>query len=374
MPNVCRRDILTGYALRFNHTTLQKLTNRTPSTSRTTTDTSSVFKKISHPTDTKNLEITALDDALPTHTCIIDHNYALGCDADYLYLFNEQFKTLRVMSLIDALETTRNLATCKAPRQTAKGNSVSSVNQNRELKLNLNLNVNAICYEITSKKLYLLITVQNQHCFLNIFDIDLRVHGQFKYEFAIFLDKKYHMASVRHDMVIKMLCNEQNLFICERDKSLRAFSKENGSFAFKVETSVCDEVLPEVNPKNSPFQCTNSSIRNEMVAQSFTDIQDFCIDWHGNIYVAFEASIRAFNKRSDMIWCHEFDVVKAGGGNEVRVIGGGGNGEDKCGLNGNKANCIQGKIQRISVSKTGALLCVTQDEREPNKSRCYFFS
>jgi len=284
------------------------------------------------------------------------------------------------MSLIDALETTRDLATCKAPppRQTTKNNSLNSVNQNRELKLNLNLNTNAICYDFSSKKLYLLITVQCQHCFLNIFDIDLRVQGQSKYEFAIFFDKKYHMPSVRHDMVIRMLCNQQNLFICERDKSLRAFSKDNGNFAFKIEMNMNDETLPVVSTtnKSSPILCSNSSFKSEVVVQSYTDIQDFFIDSFGNIYAAFETSIKAFNKKSELIWCHEFDVIRTDSlfSNDMKVLGGGGNGENKPCQNINKPNCIQGKIRRIGVSKTGALLCVTEDERDANKSRCYFFT
>ena len=71
------------------------------------TDANNVFRKISHITETKNLDISVLDDSLPKFICTIDLNYSIGSDSDHIYLFNENLKNMRSITLIDALETTR---------------------------------------------------------------------------------------------------------------------------------------------------------------------------------------------------------------------------------------------------------------------------
>ncbi len=123
-------------------------------------DTNNVFKKLSHPSHSMNLDITVFEDYIPPFTCILENNYTIGCDSDSLYVFNEHLRVVRLITLIDALETTRSH--CKKTRLI-----------NISLKQNLNLNINAMFYELSTKKLYLLITVQNQQCFLNIFDVEM---------------------------------------------------------------------------------------------------------------------------------------------------------------------------------------------------------
>lgn len=250
-----RKESPVGYLVQISPTnTIQraKLTRNT--------DTNGVFKKLSHPAHTMNLEVTVFDDYMPPFTCVLENNYTIGCDSDSIYVFNEQLRLVRLISLLDALETTRTHS--------------KKSKQNANLKLNLNLNVNAICYEIPAKKLYLLVTVQNQHCFMNIFDIEmssspapepkqpqsttstttakntdttaasgrdsltlprLAVVSGGKFEFSLFLDKKYHMGCVKPNVVRSMVCSGLYLFINEQDNSTRVFLKETGNFVARLD-------------------------------------------------------------------------------------------------------------------------------------------
>lgn len=250
-----RKESPVGYLVQISPTnTIQraKLTKNT--------DTNSVFKKLSHPSHTMNLDITVFEDYIPPFTCVLENNYTIGCDSDSIYVFNEQLRLVRLISLLEALETTRTHS--------------KKSKQNVNLKLNLNLNVNAIYYEIPAKKLYLFITVQNQHCFMNIFDLEmistpaaepkqpqstsnntmakntdtatvsgsdsltlpkLAVVSGGKFEFSLFLDKKYHMGCVKPNAVRSMVCSDQYLFMNEQDNSTRVFLKETGNFVARLD-------------------------------------------------------------------------------------------------------------------------------------------
>lgn len=249
-----RKESPVGYLVQISPTNSIQRAKLTKNT-----DTNSVFKKLSHPSHTMNLDVTVFEDYIPPFTCVLENNYTIGCDSDSIYVFNEQLRLVRLISLLEALETTRTHS--------------KRSKQNVNLKLNLNLNVNAMCYEIPAKKLYLLITVQNQHCFMNIFDLEMSstqasdpkqtqgstnttkntdttppngldsgtltlpklavVSG--KFEFNLYLDKKYHMGAVKPNVVRSMVCSDQYLFINEHDNSTRVFLKETGNFIARLD-------------------------------------------------------------------------------------------------------------------------------------------
>lgn len=56
-----------------------------------------------------------------------------------------------------------------------------------------------------------------------------------KFEFSLFLDKKYHMGCVKPNAVRSMVCSDQYLFMNEQDNSTRVFLKETGNFVARLD-------------------------------------------------------------------------------------------------------------------------------------------
>ena len=114
-----------------------------------------------------------------------------------------------------------------------------------------------------------------------------------------------------------------------------------------------------IDPSISPNTSSKSVANN---------VQDVCVDVNGNIYIAYESSIRAFNKNLDFIWFHEFDVYRPDAKSGIDYL--------NCSRVevAKKLNEIHGRLMKICVSKTGALLCVTQEDKDASRCRCYVFA
>lgn len=298
-----RRDNIAGFAVKpLQGAPKVKLLKNT--------DTNNVFKRIGPNDTSKNLDITVIDENFTPFVTSISSKLSLCCDNDSIYLYNEQFKLIRAIPLLEALETTR--ASCKKPKNSGI---------NKDLKQTLNLKVNAICYGSENKRLYILISVQNQHTFLNIFKTEL---NEQKSDFStFFLENKFHMAMIKPDTVQKMICNSVYLFVCDKEKAARVFNKETGCLLFEMNS----------------YETGNNK---EVVPKKLRNVNDLCHDEHGNVYIAHDSALRAFNKRFEFIWLHELELL--------------------------------GKITKISVARGGEFLCITKDDRDSYKSRCYIYS
>ena len=303
--------------------------------------------------------VQLVEEALPAFVCTLEGGYMLGADADFIYLIDAACKIVKVVALLDALETTRTY--------NSRQNKLANFKQQQQhLRLNINIKVNAIYYEATSRQLLLLITVQNQHCFLNIFDLEF---GTPSVEvFMIYLNRKFHLAPVKPESDVRLLCHEANVFVCERNVSLRVFDKETGNYLFRMHEDIFVEIkdntrrllLSDEDEDDDQTKKNDHHVEHHHPAAAVRTnnadslVQDACIDLNGNMYLAFGRCIRAYNKHNQLLWSHVFDRSNSDG----KPLKSG----------------VEGRIDKIFVSNEGLLSIVTRDDKELFKTRFYMYT
>lgn len=343
---------------------------------------------------TVKLEAT---ECLPQLICLIENNYIIGSDSEFFYLIDDHLKYVKNVMLIDALETVR----------TANGSVLSSIRGKRGNMIdliNLKLRVKALCYDMPNKKIYQLVTIQNQHCILNVFELEFSVTKTVSNSlslnktatesivFNIYLNGKFHLSTVTADGSKVLQCTDTYLYICEREKSIRAFCKENTQYVHTVRSTqqTNNQNQPQLPQQQQPQQQyalqTNQQQPPPLPTQGNENkLQDFCVDFHGNMYVAYSYSIEAYNPKGEFIWTHDFNnnaslksknspkslLVKE---TELSESPSPSKSVQSNSNNSNNNNhTIQGKIIRITVNKSGLLALITQDDKDEYKNRLYIY-
>jgi serine/threonine protein kinase len=321
-------------------------------------------------------------ECLPQILCPIDLNYILGSDSDYFYLIDDHFKYVRNIYLIEALETVKNTTT----------NTISRIKRTNILDLiNLKLRVKAICYDAPNKKLYQLVTIQNQHCILNVFELEFSVtetkspinlNKEQNILFNLYLIGKFHLPTVSADGSKALQCTDAFLYICERERSIRAFCKENSQYLHTVRSmNQLNNSHNQPNQQAYAIAATSTAVQQVQQQPQLNNenkLRDFCIDFHGNMYVAYNYSIEAYNPKGEFIWMHDFNnnsSLKLKNSPKSLIINENNRAELSNDHNKQTANhnTIQGKIMRIAVGKNGLLALITQDDKDEYKSRLYVY-
>lgn len=262
------------------------------------------------------------------------------------------------------------------------------INTQRD-RINLNLKCKSICYDSVQNKIHLLLTIQNRFNLLIVFDIDLSINliksstidtsanfidqeliaGNKGKNFLVKKQAKFAAAkqakakekvvkSVYFDLIIKniyqLALNPQGskaicvskyyLFICERERVIRVFNKDNGRYAFSIHTqssqnaklnSIDDNNKQTVGNKNDYM----ININKLLISNNPIDI---CTDFNGNLYVACSTSIEVYNDKGEFLWKH--DISKD-----------------------------MGLISRISINKYGLLAFITCDLNDVFKNKLYAY-
>jgi hypothetical protein len=343
---------------------------------------------------TVKLEAT---ECLPQLICLIENNYIIGSDSEFFYLIDDHLKYVKNVMLIDALETVR----------TANGSVLSSIRGKRGNMIdliNLKLRVKALCYDMPNKKIYQLVTIQNQHCILNVFELEFSVTKTVSNSlslnktatesivFNIYLNGKFHLSTVTADGSKVLQCTDTYLYICEREKSIRAFCKENTQYVHTVRSTqqTNNQNQPQLPQQQQPQQQyalqTNQQQPPPLPTQGNENkLQDFCVDFHGNMYVAYSYSIEAYNPKGEFIWTHDFnnnaslksknspksllvkEIELSESPSPSKSV------QSNSNNSNNNNHTIQGKIIRITVNKSGLLALITQDDKDEYKNRLYIY-
>lgn len=308
---------------------------------------------------------------LPKMCCLVNYNYTIGCNSEFIYLLDDQFRYIRIMCLFEMLEM--------KPPQSSNLTQIRKSNHHSSLinRFNLKLDVQAICYDKRTKRVYLLITIHNQYCLLNILDLDLTLKPKLSLNitnyteniqlisqkpqistsinFNLYLNNTIHIPILNSNIIAKsMCCNDNYLFICEKNFLVRAFSKENGKYLFTI-TQAANIIEPPIignnsnRPLGTPFSMlitnlTDSQEKESNLLDEFQDgVQDIGADLRGNLYVAYGYMLKVFSPTCNFLWKHEFS-----------------------------RRSINGKVTHLCVNKS-SLAVITQDEKMENINRIYSF-
>lgn len=338
-------------------------------------------------TDNFNLQTINETCTLPHVICLINDNYLCACDSKSIYLIDENLKIVKTMCLIETLEKTLNSQNPGDRLKTRNGNmsnndltinslnpnmyscvSTSSIGSNGSQlinSLNLKLKVKAICYDWYDTQIYLLISIHNQHCLLNVFKMEFTHktnivinlknrpyrHTQQQLEhtvkkihsFNLYLKNTIHLPIINPIGSKSMACSQRYFFVSEKDTMfVRVMDKENGKYMFSIKSSMTSSTTSEYKK--------NLNIDEDETLK----IQDICVNQrNGLLYVAFSYSIEVFNEKGEFLWKHCFL-------NELN----------------RQLPTINGKIIRMSLSRNGTLAFVTQQGSNVTdfKNTCYTYA
>lgn len=259
----------------------------------------------------------------PKIYCQIDLNYILGCNSDYIYLINEQFMCLRMMCIMELLESSNEQAH-------------SSLVNRAQLKLA----AHSMYYDKKDLKLYLLVTVHKKYFFINIFKCELKKNFK-DIKFELNLLKMLHMNILdASKSEKKKLSLNQNLIFVSDEWFIRIFDKNNLKYLFTVNSD------PKYNQfiEHSIYFGSFRSDVNEKDWHSVKKIEDIDVDSKGYLYVAFEGLIKCYDQNGQFLWKFKFS-----------------------------ADVLNGKIRKICLNKADVLFLSICDDKNENLNRLLVF-
>ena len=307
------------------------------------------------------LETSQLALQIPSRfACQIENNYLCCFDQEKLYFLDENLQLYKQILLIDLLESTKNVNSVNyRPSIQAKpivnSNNYSNNNAKSNLLVDLRLKIKSIYYDLKSKKLYLLISIQAQQSFLNIFDLEFveksSPNKTTKLKLNIYLNKSFHIA-INPRGSKSLSTNKYFIIVCEKDSTggCKLFSRVNCRHLFSLNYSSSNFLSPILASKlnklslatsneNSvenkfnfnSYSFTTSSTQNDFynnysnsllneninylrrnrkkLTKSENDekssiinefVQDVCVDSNENIYVAYSYTIDSFNEKGKL--------------------------------------------------------------------------
>ncbi|RNA13066.1 serine threonine- kinase Nek3 isoform X1 [Brachionus plicatilis] len=259
----------------------------------------------------------------PKLFCQIDLNYILGCNSDYFYLINEQFMCIRLMCIMELLESSKD--------QTHS----SLVN-----RAHLRLCSQAMTYDRKHLKLYLLVTVHRKYFFMNIFNCELKKDSKdVKFELEVFKTLHINILDTSKSERKKVALNDKLVFVSD-DWFIRIFDKNDFKYLFTVNS----------DPKYNQFVEQSvyfGSFRSDVFESDMhcvRKIEDIDVDSKGYLYVAFESLIKCYDQNGQFLWKFKFSK-----------------------------NVLNGKIKNICFSLTDLLFISICDSKNENLSKLLVF-
>jgi hypothetical protein len=303
----------------------------------------------------------------PKTFCQIANNYLIGANSELIYLIDDNLKYVKSMCLIETLEM---------KQETEQKRHTTLIN-----KVDLRLDTVSICYsdfegEQASKKLFMLTSVHNQYFFVNVFDLEFNLRltlnvniknadmnndgdetssagattGGFtkQAKFKLLLRNKFFVSHLSSEFLNKkILCNQNYLFICERNNIVRVFSKDNGRYLFSIKNHDQQRSDMKSESRVSDKNNSNNSVPSETfdeLSQNKGKVKDICVDVNGNLYVAYNFSINVFNENCEFLWKYDF-----------------------------RRELINFRIVQISILKTNSIGMLVEDEKNNYSNKMYIF-
>jgi serine/threonine protein kinase len=220
--------------------------------------------------------------------CSLNNKCLLVCNSKSIYIYDKNFKCLKRMSLIDALEM-RNQNSSNEAALTATSNNTHS-----NLLNNLKLKVKCLYYSLKTRRLYLLLSIHDQHCLVSTFDVDIscRETGRLKegddresvqlQHFELTFKNSFHM-NIHPNSIKSFVCSSERLFACCLDNKLNKFIR-----------------VFDLNDAQSSFVLGTT---NEIA-------KDVCIDSDERVWIAFEHSLQMCNKNGELLWTFRLAHLK----------------------------------------------------------------
>ena len=299
----------------------------------------------------------------PKCFCQITNNYLIGANSELIYLIDENLKYVKSACLIETLEMKRETE----QQQNSSYNQQQKKHTTLINKFDLRLDTVSVCYDhfdVETRKIYLLTSVHDQYFFINVFELDFNLKYKISIknmeqpqlsqaresnellkqaEFNLYLRSKYFIQKLSTEFLSKkILCNQNYLFICERNLTVRVFGKQNGKYLFSIKNNPQGNSKSNDNAKNSV---------NELIKSNFDDlslkngkVKDISVDTNGNLYVAYHFSINVFNEYCEFLWRYDFQ-------NELNNL----------------------RIVQISTLKTNSIGLLVEDEKNNFSNKLFIY-
>lgn len=298
--------------------------------------------------------------ALPPLLCTIENNYILGCDSEYFYLIDENFKELRKIDIFERIQQSQN-----GSEFFVEVNSEKIPTTTKQDRSNLKLNPRALCFDPHSNKLFLLLTIQERCSLLFMFDIEVVVYTPAPPPEIInpetgkpIPQKRKLMKNIYFEITRKTVnqiaLNSQGskmmhtsklyLFILERERLVRVYSKTTAAYVFCIKSQSINENinLNSIRTKNMKERTIENITRFLTLNNNFNNPVDMCADINGNLYLACPSAIEVYNEKGEFIWRHSISK-------EI------------------------GLVKRIAVNKIGSLAFIVHDPNDVFQNKLYMY-
>lgn len=252
----------------------------------------------------------------PKCFCQVGNNYLIGANSDLIYLIDPKLRYVKSLCLIETLEMKQNPEADTSHRNVKHTTLIN--------KLDLRLDTVSICYDSfdpARKRVFLLTSVQDQYFFINAFDmefslklnmnINLNQHAfnadstsnnkPFREvtKFNMLLCGKYYVSQLSAEYLNKkILCNQNFVFICERQLIVRVFSKEDGKYLFSIKNKKTEQ-----SPQQQRLRA-----------------KDIAVDSNGHLYIAYDTFINVYDENCEFLWRYEFQKELSSSGTTAYIV------------------------------------------------------
>lgn len=114
---------------------------------------------------------------LPKLLCLIDSGLFIGCNSNFVYFFNDRFRYMKRMCLLEMLESSANASSNHNGSPTRKQPGLDRRHSSMVKKHELKIEVNSLCIDrlanANTYRIFMLLSVLNEICLLNLFRLDL---------------------------------------------------------------------------------------------------------------------------------------------------------------------------------------------------------
>ncbi len=261
----------------------------------------------------------------PKTFCQIANNYLIGANSELIYLIDENLKYVKSMCLIETLEMKQE---AEQKRHTTLIN-----------KVDLRLDTVSICYDIANNNVGGEATTTTTTGASNT-NANPTTTGGFSRQtrFRLLLKNKFFVSHLSTEFLNKkILCNQNYLFICERNNIVRVFSKEAGRYLFSIKNH--DQQKSEIK-----VELKSSEVSYDELSQNKGKVKDICVDVNGNLYVAYNFNINVFNESCEFLWKYDF-----------------------------RKELVNFRIVQISILKTNSIGLLVEDEKNNYSNKLYIF-
>ena len=260
---------------------------------------------------------------LPQLVCSVDNDYLMGCDSEYFYLIDENFKELRKLDLFERLQQSQNGIDYFIEINREKLSTTT-----KKDRINLNFVMRSLCYDNHSKKIYLLVTIQDRCSLLFTFDIEISVYTppplpeminpktgkpipqRRKLAKTIYFEvkkKAMNQIAINSQGEKVMHASKSYLFILERERLIRAYNKINAGYIFCIKSQSNKENinLDSFRTKAMKERTIENITKFLTLNNNFNNPVDMCVDVNGNLYLACPTAIEVYNEKV----CNPFIMI-----------------------------------------------------------------